>query len=88
MPSISSNRSRRESASGKRPRILFAVDGTVDDDVADVDPLRTVFLGHRLGERPQARLGGIEGAIAGPAAQRGAGAGEQDGTSLLRDHVA
>ena len=41
---------------------LVAVDGTIDDDVADVDTLGTVFLGHRLGERAQARLGGIEGA--------------------------
>ena len=29
---------------------LFAVDGAVNDDVADMDALGAVFLRHRLGE--------------------------------------
>jgi hypothetical protein len=35
---------------------LFTIDGTVDDDMADMDALRAVFFRHRLGEGTETAL--------------------------------
>src|SRR5258708_23010683 len=66
---------------------LFTIDGTVDDDMADMDALRAVFFRHRLGEGSETCFGRIESAIPGPTAQRGACAGEQDCSSPSRNHA-
>jgi hypothetical protein len=49
---------------------LLAIDRSIDNDMAHVNPFGTVFLGHCLGQRPQARLGRIERAITGQVTHR------------------
>lgn len=65
----------------------LAVDGGVDDDVADVDALFLILAGDDLRQRPEAKLAGREAAEAGIAAQRAGGAREDDGASSGGQHV-
>src|SRR4029077_16790653 len=55
---------------------FFAVDGAVNDDVADMNALGPIFFRNRLGEGTQARLSRIEGAVTGSTASRWAPPGE------------
>src|SRR5712671_645143 len=56
----------------------FGVDAGIDDQMSNVDVLRTEFSRGRLCHRAQAELGAGEGRIAGSAAQARRRAGEED----------
>ena len=62
-------------------------DAAVDDDVGDVNPLRSEFPGHRLGQTAAGKLGGAESDGARPPADGGGSAGEDDGAAVALQHV-
>ena len=57
-------------AIGHARQQALALDAAVDDDMRDVDALRTKLARHRLDQQPQAALGGIERRESRPASQR------------------
>src|SRR5690606_41019933 len=62
------------------------IDRTIDDGVGDMDALRTQLTGHALGQCTQCEFGTGEGAETAATAQRGGGAGEDDGATPARQH--
>src|SRR5262245_35163313 len=60
----------------------------IDDEVGDVDVLRTELPGRALRERPQAELRAGEGRVPDAPAEAGGGTGEEDASALARQHEA
>ena len=62
-------------------------DGAVEDDVCHVDAAGVELAGQRLAEGAQAELAHREAREVGRAAERGGGAGEQDGAAAEGEHA-
>src|SRR5882672_11186170 len=62
------------------------IDAGIDDQMGDVDVLRSEFARHRLRHRAQSEFGAGEGRKAAAAAQGGGGAGKEDVALAPRQH--
>src|SRR6266851_5574414 len=64
------------------------IHSSIDDEMRDMNVVRTELSGGALSNRPQAEFGAGECGIADPAAQTGSCASEEDTAAAARQHMA